>query len=75
MTTDTKQFIKGYRQLSPAEVALINEIKDLGEFINDKLKQLEGHDYIDKRWLAIGTTEMQKGLMSTIRSIAKPEGF
>lgn len=75
MTTDTQQFIKGYRKLSPSEVAMINEIKDLGEFINDKLKQLERLDYIDKRWLAIGTTEMQKGIMSITRSIAKPEGF
>jgi len=75
MTTDTKQFIKGYRNLSPAEVALINEFKDLGELISDKLKQLERLDYIDKRWLAIGTTDLQKGMMSVIRSIAKPDNF
>ena len=75
MTTDTKQFIKGYRSLSPAEVAMINEIKDLGELVSDKIKQLRRHEYIDPRWLQIAETDLQKGFMFLVRSIAKPENF
>lgn len=30
---------------------------------------------IDYRWLAIGKTDLQKGFMSVIRSIARPETF
>ncbi len=30
---------------------------------------------IDKRWLIIAKTDLQKGFMSLIRSIAKPETF
>lgn len=75
MTTDTKQFIKGYRNLSPAEVAMINEIKDLGELVSDKIKQLRRYDYVDSRWLQIAETDLQKGFMFLVRAIAKPENF
>lgn len=30
---------------------------------------------IDKRWVAEGKTDLQKGLMSLTRSIAKPDFF
>lgn len=75
MVTETKQFIKGYRNLSPAEVALINEWKDLAEMCRHKLTELDHVTGIDKRWLAIGTTDLQKAFMCVIRSIAKPESF
>lgn len=31
--------------------------------------------HCDKRWVAIGKTDLQKGFMALIRSIAKPESF
>lgn len=69
------QKIKGYRTLTDEEIALVNEGKELavkmGEFC-DKLKQTPG---IDLRWLAIGTTDLQKGYMGVVRSITKPETF
>ena len=67
--------IKGYRKLSVHEVEAINFIKYMGIEIGkmcDKVDQM--HD-IDKRWLAIGKTNLQQGLMAIIRAIAKPETF
>jgi hypothetical protein len=67
--------IKGYRKLSVHEVEAINFIKYMGIEIGkmcDKVDQM--HD-IDKRWLAIGKTNLQQGLMAVIRAIAKPETF
>ena len=74
--------IKGYRDLSAEEIALMNEGKLLsqkvGEFV-EKLERAEfaktGDEVPDKRWLAIGKTDLQKGFMSVIRSIAKPTTF
>lgn len=67
--------ITGYRQLSEEEALLMNEIKgkgvELGELI-DKLRQTDG---LDGRWISIGETDLQKGLMALIRSVARPESF
>jgi hypothetical protein len=67
--------IVGYRQLSVHEIEAINFIKYMGIEIGkmcDKVDQM--HD-IDKRWLAIGKTNLQQGLMAITRAIAKPETF
>ena len=44
---------------------------NIGNFI----LMLESNSLIDKRWLAIAKTDLQKGFMSLVRSIAKPETF
>jgi hypothetical protein len=73
--------IKGYRDLSAEEIALMNEGKELaqkvGEFIESwKPRSSHKSDQTpDKRWLAIGKTDLQKGFMAVIRSIAKPTTF
>ncbi len=68
--------IKGYRNLSQEEIDLINECKqkaiECGQLC-DKLDTFT--TTIDKRWLAIGRTNLQQGFMAVIRSIAKPETF
>lgn len=65
----------GCRQLNEAEAALMNEIKargvELGELV-DKLRKAEG---IDQRWVSVGATDMQTGLMALTRSVAKPTTF
>lgn len=74
--SEVKVDIKGYRQLSEAEQTLINEVKEIA---ND-IERILGHvaetcpDH-DARWLAIGTTDLQKGFMSVVRAIARPESF
>lgn len=67
--------IKGYRELSQTEIDLMNSIKEVGILIRDMVRVLESNDSIDKRWVAIGKTDLQKGLMSLTRSVAQPEFF
>lgn len=73
--------IKGYRDLTQEEIDLMNEAKELavrcGELC-DKLaasNAVHTEEGIDLRWLAIGKTDLQKGFMAVIRSIAKPTTF
>lgn len=67
--------IKGYRELNQAEIDLMNEIKvkgaELGALVA-KLKQTNG---LDQRWVSIGATDLQTGLMALTRSVAQPTFF
>lgn len=76
------QKIKGYRDLSQDEIDLMNEAKALAEQVGEFLSKVKFHpnstvvnDNIDQRWLAEGKTDLQKGFMSVIRSIAHPTTF
>ena len=69
------KLIKGYRDLSQEEIDEMNAIKDLGIKLGEAISRLENMNDIDRRWLAIGKTDLQKGIMATIRAIAKPETF
>ena len=68
------QKIKGYRDLSEDEIALMNECKELAIKVGELCKKLEKTP-VDQRWLAIAKTDLQKAFMFLIRSIAKPETF
>ena len=72
---DQHEKIKGYRDLSQEEIDLMNECKYLAEQVGNTIEKLENINSIDKRWLAISKTDLQKGFMSLIRSIAKPTTF
>lgn len=67
--------ISGYRELSQEEINCMNRVKELGIQLGGLISELESVDTIDKRWLSIGKTDMQKGIMSVVRSIAKPTVF
>ena len=67
--------IKGYRDLSQEEIDLMNEIKIKGAELGSVIEKLEQLESTDKRWVSIGKTELQKGLMSLTRSVAKPDFF
>jgi len=67
--------IKGYRELNPEEIALMNNIKALGVPIHDVVNLLKGRESVDQRWVAIGTTHLQEGLMALTRAVAKPTFF
>lgn len=81
METFTQPKITGYRQLTEAEVALMNEGKALAEQCGmyiDKLKKLTPEntdDPLDQRWISIGVTQLQQGFMAIIRGIARPTTF
>lgn len=67
--------IKGYRELSQDEIDAMNRVKEMGVQLmrlTDEMRSVEG---IDQRWLSIGVTDLQKGLMALTRSIAKPDFF
>lgn len=67
--------IKGYRELSQDEINLMNQIKELGVEIGSLVEKLESMDESDKRWVEIGKTDLQQGLMALTRSITKPTFF
>ena len=67
--------IKGYRDLSQVEIDLMNGVKELGPKIDSVIKALVELESNDKRWISIGKTDLQKGLMALVRSIAQPESF
>lgn len=82
MVDNQHQQIKGYRDLSEQEIALMNEAKTLAEqvgaFVEKVQLKVSGDDpaiTIDPRWLAIGRTDLQTGFMALIRSIARPTNF
>lgn len=67
--------IKGYRDLSQAEIDLMNEIKTKGAELGELVAKLRGTDGLDQRWISIGATDMQTGLMALTRGVAQPTSF
>lgn len=71
--------IKGYRELSQEDIDLMNEVKAEGlrlAVLIDKVKSVCGQDEAESaRWLAMGRTSLQQGLMFLTRAVAKPEFF
>ena len=69
------QHIKGYRDLTPEEVALMNEVKAKGEELKDLIEKLRGMTSNDMTWINVGELELKKGIMSLVRAVAKPNLF
>jgi len=77
--------ITGYRQLTEAEVKLMNEGKALAEACGEYIAKLRGFPpspsgehipgCLDQRWISIGATDLQTGFMAVIRGIAQPTTF
>lgn len=67
--------IKGYNSLSQEQIDLMNEVKTKGNELGALIDKLQGKEDIDSRWLNIGKTDCQKGIMSIVRSITKPDSF
>lgn len=67
--------IEGYKELSDEQIDVINKIKKIANGLGDLIDSLNGVEAVDKRWLAIGKTELQQGFMAITRSIANPDSF
>ena len=67
--------ISGYRELTEHEIALMNQIKKQGEALGDLVEQLRATTGLDQRWVSIGATDLQKGLMALTRGVAQPTTF
>jgi len=67
--------IKGYRELTQAEIDLMNAIKAMGEELGGMIADLRAVKSIDQRWVSIGATDLQTGLMALTRAVAQPSSF
>ena len=75
MVDNQHQKIKGYRDLSEVEIAAMNDCKQVAAEIGTLCEKVGGMSGIDQRWLAIAKTDLQKGFMALVRSIARPTTF
>jgi hypothetical protein len=69
------RLIEGYRDLTEKEIVLINAIKLKALELEKMIQSVKDHPGSDGRWLAIGQTHLQQGVMAVIRAVAKPGGF
>lgn len=67
--------IKGYRELNEQEIAAMNEIKQKGAELDDLVAKLRAAEGLDQRWVSIGATDLQTGLMALTRAVARPTFF
>lgn len=67
--------IKGYRELSEEEVAMMNRIKEQGACLESMINDLYCESTADQRWVSIAKTHLQQGIMAAVRSVAKPDSF
>jgi hypothetical protein len=70
--------IVGYRELNEEEIAQMNDIKEVGATIGSlvaHLEELSDAKHVDARWVSIGKTHLQQGLMALVRAIAQPTTF
>jgi len=78
---DQHEKIKGYRDLNQDEIDMMNKIKQKGIELGALIEGLAafnaqtGGHAIDMRWVAIGKTDLQTGLMALVRSVAQPTTF
>lgn len=81
--------ITGYRELSQEEIDLMNEVKAKGVELAVLIHKINNFNSNTKdeatanavlgsqanRWVNIGRTDLQTGLMALTRAVAKPEFF
>ena len=71
--------IKGYRDLSQAEIDLMNEIKakanEVGDLVQKVQASLGDEDINSARAASIAKTDLQTGFMWLTRAVAGPGGF
>ena len=72
---DQHEKIKGYRDLSQAEIDAMNECKEMAERVKELVEKVSNIDGVDLAWVQSGKHELQKGFMSVVRGIARPETF
>ncbi len=64
--------VVGYRPQGEAALELVNRNKRIEEEVLRILDALAHGDDIDKRWLAIGRTQIEQGFMAVNRAIFQP---
>jgi len=64
--------VKGYTAQPDWKIAMVNDHKELEETILQVLDKLADSEGIDKRWLAIGRTQIEQGFMAINRAVFQP---
>lgn len=67
--------IVGYRELSEDEINAMNVVKEHGKELDSLIRWLRDEMAADGRWMSIGQTHLQQGIMALTRAVAKPEFF
>jgi len=67
--------IKGYRELSQFEIDAMNTVKEAGAQLEVIVNAIRSIPDVDQRWVSIGATHLQQGLMALTRAVAKPTFF
>lgn len=67
--------ITGYRDLTIDEINAMNHVKDQGQRLEHLIDNMRSQVDLDQRWVSIGATHLQQGIMALVRAIAKPESF
>ncbi len=67
--------IKGYRDLSPEEIALMNRVKEQGELLGKLVQEMSHNPMLDEEMLREGRMHLKIGIMLLVRSIAQPTTF
>lgn len=67
--------ITGYRDLSQEEIDAMNRIKAAGNALGALIEGLQSAEGLDQRFIAMGKSDIQKGLAMVIRGIAQPATF
>lgn len=75
METFVQPKVTGYRQLNETEAGLMNEVKARGVELGALVGRLRDMPGIDQRWVSIGATDLQTGLMALVRAVAQPTTF
>ena len=75
MVDNQHKKITGCRDLSEVEIAAMNNVKVIAEQVGQLMDNLVNIEGVDKRWVAIAKTDLQKGFMSAVRAIAQPTTF
>lgn len=68
----TAQGVRGYRDLTPEEVATINQLKLLQEQVARVWASVVMGDGVDPRKAAIARTHFEEGFSALVGSIARP---
>lgn len=69
------EYMEIYRELSEAEIAALKEIRAKSFELGELVAKLRANAGLDQRWVSIGATDLQTGLMALARAVAKPTSF
>lgn len=71
--TYTPPPVKGYRQLTQAEVDLVNQLKEAEAAYAEVWRKVKAHQGVDQRMLALGRTHMETASMWNARAVFQPD--